>query len=75
LRYLREKIPAPHAAWLNFSNEDLCICCSSLERFLGLDRNGILEARPIKGTIARGVTLEEDEQLSLKLHLVFKLKL
>ncbi|CAK7325483.1 unnamed protein product [Dovyalis caffra] len=64
---LREKNPAPYAAWLNFSNEDLCICCSSPERFLRLDRNGILEAKPIKGTIARGVTLEEDEQLKLKL--------
>ena len=65
--HLREKNPAPYAAWLNFSNEDLCICCSSPERFLRLDRNGILEAKPIKGTIARGVTLEEDEELKLKL--------
>ncbi|KAJ6357913.1 hypothetical protein OIU78_005697 [Salix suchowensis] len=65
--HLRDKNPAPYAAWLNFSNEDLCICCSSPERFLRLDRNGILEAKPIKGTIARGVTPEEDEQLKLKL--------
>lgn len=65
--HLRERNPAPYAAWLNFSNEDLCICCSSPERFLRLDRNGILEAKPIKGTIARGVTSEEDEQLKLKL--------
>ncbi|XP_028782215.1 LOW QUALITY PROTEIN: aminodeoxychorismate synthase, chloroplastic-like, partial [Neltuma alba] len=65
--HLRERNPAPYAAWLNFSNEDLCICCSSPERFLKLDRNGMLEAKPIKGTIARGATKEDDERLKLKL--------
>lgn len=65
--HLRERNPAPYAAWLNFSKEDLCICCSSPERFLQLDRNNTLEAKPIKGTIARGATNEEDEQLKLKL--------
>lgn len=29
------------------------VCCSSPERFLKLDRQGVLEARPIKGTAAR----------------------
>ncbi|PON45005.1 Para-aminobenzoate synthase, component I [Trema orientale] len=65
--HLREKNPAPYAAWLNFSSENLSICCSSPERFLRLDKNGLLEAKPIKGTIARGTTLEEDEQLKLQL--------
>ncbi|XP_021295417.1 aminodeoxychorismate synthase, chloroplastic isoform X2 [Herrania umbratica] len=65
--HLREKNPAPYAAWLNFSKQNLSICSSSPERFLRLDRNGVLEAKPIKGTIARGVTLEEDEQLKLQL--------
>ncbi|XVF23647.1 hypothetical protein REPUB_Repub13aG0057200 [Reevesia pubescens] len=65
--HLREKNPAPYASWLNFSKENLCICSSSPERFLQLDRNGILEAKPIKGTIARGATLEEDERLKLQL--------
>lgn len=64
---LREKNPAPYAAWLNFSKEGLSICCSSPERFLRLDRNGILEAKPIKGTIARGSTPEEDELLKMQL--------
>nr|XP_027086941.1 aminodeoxychorismate synthase, chloroplastic isoform X2 [Coffea arabica] len=64
---LREKNPAPYAAWLNFSKQNLCICSSSPERFLRLDRHGILEAKPIKGTIARGSTKQEDELLKLQL--------
>ncbi|RVW84268.1 Aminodeoxychorismate synthase, chloroplastic [Vitis vinifera] len=40
---------------------------SKAERFLQLDGNGILEAKPIKGTIARGLTKEEDEHLKLQL--------
>ncbi|KAG2723523.1 hypothetical protein I3760_02G173700 [Carya illinoinensis] len=65
--HLRQKNPAPYAAWLNFSKENLCVCCSSPERFLRLDRNGTLEAKPIKGTVARGETVEEDEQRKLQL--------
>ncbi|KAH0695139.1 hypothetical protein KY290_023389 [Solanum tuberosum] len=66
-RNLRERNPAPYAAWLNFSRENLSICCSSPERFLRLDRNAMLEAKPIKGTIARGSTPKEDEFLKLQL--------
>lgn len=64
---LREKNPAPYAAWLNFSSEDICVCCSSPERFLQLNRDGVLEAKPIKGTTKRGATTEEDEQLKMQL--------
>ncbi|KAK1268458.1 hypothetical protein QJS04_geneDACA013953 [Acorus gramineus] len=64
---LRENNPAPYAAWLNFANENLSICSSSPERFLRLNGNGTLEAKPIKGTISRGASLEEDERLKLQL--------
>ncbi|XP_020885054.1 aminodeoxychorismate synthase, chloroplastic [Arabidopsis lyrata subsp. lyrata] len=67
--HLRERNPAPYAAFLNFSNANLSLCSSSPERFLKLDRNGMLEAKPIKGTIARGSTPEEDELLKLQLKL------
>ncbi|CBI31471.3 unnamed protein product, partial [Vitis vinifera] len=65
--HLREKNPAPFAAWLNFPKEKLCICSSSPERFLKLDENGMLEAKPIKGTVPRGSAKEADEQLKQKL--------
>uniref|UniRef100_A0A0R0EMY2 aminodeoxychorismate synthase n=2 Tax=Glycine max TaxID=3847 RepID=A0A0R0EMY2_SOYBN len=72
--HLRERNPAPYAAWLNFSKENLSICCSSPERFLQLDRKNILEDKPIKGTIARGATKEENELLKLKLQFRIRLK-
>lgn len=64
---MREKNPAPYAAWLSFAKEKLCICCSSPERFLRLDRDGVVEAKPIKGTIARGASPEVDELLKQRL--------
>ncbi|CAN7060972.1 unnamed protein product [Brassica rapa subsp. trilocularis] len=67
--HLRERNPAPYAAFLNFSNANVSLCCSSPERFLKLDRHGVLEAKPIKGTMARGSTPEEDELLKLQLKL------
>ncbi|KAG6552119.1 hypothetical protein Mapa_006428 [Marchantia paleacea] len=60
---LRETNPAPYSAWMQFGKDGPCICSSSPERFLRLDRRGVLEAKPIKGTVARGNTPEEDEIL------------
>lgn len=55
---LRQSNPAPYAALLSFGDdaadgEPLVICCCSPERFLRHDSQGILEAKPIKGTAKR----------------------
>lgn len=54
-RLLRECNPAPYAAWLSggVGADAIAICCSSPERLLRLDRHGVLEAKPIKGTARR----------------------
>ncbi len=56
---LRETNPAPFASYMNFGEGEIVSC--SPERFISL-RDGILETRPIKGTIARGKTPEEDRR-------------
>jgi para-aminobenzoate synthetase len=59
---MRKRNPAPYAAFFDLSNatseekkhfSDMYLCCASPERFLRCDQNGNLEAKPIKGTIAR----------------------
>ncbi len=58
---LRTINPAPFASYLQFG--DIQIVSSSPERFLQL-RNGIVETRPIKGTMPRGSNSQEDEENS-----------
>jgi para-aminobenzoate synthetase len=58
-RRLRRANPAPFAAFLRFG--DRAIVSSSPERFLSVDRDRTVQARPIKGTISRAEDPAEDE--------------
>ena len=53
--------PAPFGAFLRLG--DHAVLSSSPERFLRISPGGEVEARPVKGTRARGATAAEDEQL------------
>jgi para-aminobenzoate synthetase len=58
-RILRRRNPAPFAAYLKLG--ELSVVSSSPERFLSVDRDRRVQARPIKGTTARGEDPVEDE--------------
>ncbi|GAQ84637.1 para-aminobenzoate (PABA) synthase family protein [Klebsormidium nitens] len=62
-RHLRNVNPAPYSAWLSLGAAGPAVVCCSPERFLKLDRHGVLEAKPIKGTSPRGVDAAEDAWL------------
>ena len=63
-RRLRKVNPAPFSAFLEMG--DYAIASASPERFLRLG-DGLIEARPIKGTRPRGQTPEEDAALAAEL--------
>jgi para-aminobenzoate synthetase len=57
-RALRARNPAPHAALLRLG--DVSVLSSSPERFLRIDRERIVESKPIKGTAPRAAHPAED---------------
>ncbi|GBR32921.1 anthranilate synthase component I family protein [Gluconobacter kondonii] len=56
-RTLGQTSPAPFGAYLK--TPDFSLLSASVERFISLSRDGLIETRPIKGTIALGHTLED----------------
>jgi para-aminobenzoate synthetase len=58
-RQLRRNNPSPFAAYLKLG--EVAIVSSSPERFLSVDRERQVQARPIKGTISRSSDPVEDE--------------
>lgn len=60
-RALRQASPGPYSAFLNF--DKLEVASSSMEKFLTLDRHGVVTTKPIKGTAKRGSTSEEDQAI------------
>ncbi|MFC5052370.1 aminodeoxychorismate synthase component I [Saccharothrix xinjiangensis] len=60
-RFLRATSPAPFGALLRFGA--LSVLSTSPERFIRVDRWGVVESEPIKGTRPRGATAAEDGAL------------
>jgi para-aminobenzoate synthetase len=65
-RGLRRSNPAPFAAYLKLG--ELAVVSSSPERFLSVDRERRVMARPIKGTAPRSADPLEDEATRRELH-------
>ncbi len=64
-RVLRHSNPAPFAAYMRLG--ELAVLSSSPERFLSVDRERRVQARPIKGTASRSEDAVRDEALRTEL--------
>jgi para-aminobenzoate synthetase len=64
-RQLRRGNPSPFAAYLKLG--EVAVVSSSPERFLSVDRERLVEARPIKGTTSRSEDAAEDAALKAEL--------
>lgn len=63
-KLLNEKSPTPFSSFVKF--KDNYLICASPERFIKKDNNKLI-SEPIKGTVKRGQSKEEDEQLKYQL--------
>ncbi len=61
---LNKKSPTPFSCFVKFN--DKFLLCASPERFISKQGNKII-SQPIKGTIKRGATIQEDETLKTQL--------
>lgn len=64
-RNLRRSNPAPFAAYLKLG--EVAVVSSSPERFLSVDREHRVQARPIKGTTSRSADPDQDASLRAEL--------
>jgi para-aminobenzoate synthetase len=64
-RMLRARNPAPFGAYLRLGERAVLSC--SPELFLRVEPSGCVLTKPIKGTLRRGATAEEDERLRRQL--------
>jgi len=64
-RAMREASPVPFAAWLRGPGPS--VLSASPERFVSVSADGVVEARPIKGTRPRGTDPETDAALAEEL--------
>ncbi|WP_300394531.1 aminodeoxychorismate synthase component I [Henriciella sp.] len=65
-KMLRSMNPAPYSAFLRF--DDLSVLSCSPERMVRISKEGLVNCKPIKGTIARGKTEAEDTALKETLY-------